>query len=106
MLTEEQIVQAAMRLAGAGHLGDVSMRSLAQELGVPVMTMYNYAANKDALYELVTRLCAAPGSSSTAERGRGTNGSGNWNGDARCAMGKYPGVNFIGLGLSRLRRPG
>ena len=29
------------------------MRTLAQELGVPVMTIYNYVANKDALYELV-----------------------------------------------------
>ena len=29
------------------------MRALAQELGVPVMTIYNYVPNKDALYELV-----------------------------------------------------
>jgi hypothetical protein len=46
-----------------------------------VVTMYNYAANKDALYELVTRLCAAPGSSTTAgRRGPGTSASGNWKG--------------------------
>jgi TetR/AcrR family tetracycline transcriptional repressor len=34
-------------------LESVSMRALAGELGVPVMTIYNYVPNKEALYDLV-----------------------------------------------------
>src|SRR5579862_2231836 len=54
LLTEEIVVQAAMQLARASHLEDVSMRALAQELGVPVMTLYSYVPNKEALNELVS----------------------------------------------------
>jgi TetR/AcrR family tetracycline transcriptional repressor len=52
-LTEEQIVDAAVQLARTAPLEHVSMRALADALGVPVMTIYNYVASKDALYELV-----------------------------------------------------
>ena len=38
-----------MHLASSVRLENVSMRALAHELGVPVMTIYNYVANKDAL---------------------------------------------------------
>ena len=52
-LTTEQIVEAALKLTDESSLDDVSMRSLANELGVPVMTIYNYVASKEALNELV-----------------------------------------------------
>jgi AcrR family transcriptional regulator len=52
-LTEEQIIGAAVRLARTARLENVTMRALADELGVPVMTIYNYVANKDALHEQV-----------------------------------------------------
>ncbi len=52
-LTTEQIVEAALKLTDESNLGDVSMRSLAHELGVPVMTIYNYVASKEALNELI-----------------------------------------------------
>jgi TetR/AcrR family tetracycline transcriptional repressor len=53
-LTEEQIVDAAVHLARSTRLERVSMRELAGELGVPVMTIYNYVPNKEALYDLVS----------------------------------------------------
>jgi AcrR family transcriptional regulator len=52
-LTSGQIVEAALRLADQSSLDDVSMRSLAGELGVPVMTVYNYVPSKEQLGELV-----------------------------------------------------
>ncbi|HUC37091.1 MAG TPA: TetR/AcrR family transcriptional regulator C-terminal domain-containing protein [Acidimicrobiales bacterium] len=93
-LTEEGIVKAALKLTASSHLEDVSMRALAQELGVPVMTIYSYVPNREAFYELVTdhvlRTVAVPGPS-----------EGSWEErllqlerDARAAMRKYPGVKF------------
>jgi len=52
-LTEGQIVEAVLKLAGDSRLEDVSMRALANELRVPVMTVYNYIPSKRALHELV-----------------------------------------------------
>jgi len=52
-LSEHEIVEAAVRLARSVPLETVSMRQLAGELGVPVMTIYNYVPNKETLYDLV-----------------------------------------------------
>lgn len=52
-LTQEQVVEAALTLTDRSCLEDVSMRSLAGELGVPVMTVYNYVASKEVLNGLV-----------------------------------------------------
>src|SRR5215472_2439244 len=52
-LTEQRIVAAALKLSADGWLEDLSMRALAAELSVPVMTLYNYVPSKDALQELV-----------------------------------------------------
>ncbi|MGE0881272.1 MAG: TetR/AcrR family transcriptional regulator [Acidimicrobiia bacterium] len=52
-LSTDRIADAAVRLARRVGLAQVSMRMLADELGVPLTTVYNYAANKDALDELV-----------------------------------------------------
>jgi AcrR family transcriptional regulator len=52
-MTTDQIIAAALRLTDESSLEDVSMRSLAAELGVPVMTIYNYVASKEVLNELV-----------------------------------------------------
>jgi len=49
---EEQIVAAALKQSPASP-EQFSMRALARDLGVPVMTIYNYVANKNGLYELV-----------------------------------------------------
>ena len=52
-MTEDQIVEATVSLAAAKRLEDVSMRALADELGVAVMTIYNYVPNRNTLCELV-----------------------------------------------------
>jgi TetR/AcrR family transcriptional regulator, tetracycline repressor protein len=52
-LTRDQIVDAALKLVDESSLDEVSMRSLANELAVPVMTIYNYVASKEELAELV-----------------------------------------------------
>jgi AcrR family transcriptional regulator len=52
-LAESQIVVAALKLASKTRLEDVSMRTLAKELGAPVMTLYSHVPSKEALQELV-----------------------------------------------------
>lgn len=52
-LSEAQIVQAALRLAARSGADDVSMRTLAAELGVSPMAIYYYVPNKDALLDLI-----------------------------------------------------
>jgi AcrR family transcriptional regulator len=94
LLTEEQIVQTALRLAGARHLEGVSMRSLAQGLGVPVMTMCNDAANKDALYEVVSDHVLRRVRVPPPEEGSSDERLWQLERDTRCAMDKYPGVNL------------
>jgi TetR/AcrR family tetracycline transcriptional repressor len=93
-LTEEQIVEAAVRLAGSVRLANVTMRALADELGVPVMTIYNYVPSKDALYDLVMdsvlRTVRVPGPDEGAweERLKGLER------EARAALTMFPGLSL------------
>jgi AcrR family transcriptional regulator len=93
-LTEDSIVAAAVRLAGSVRLENVSMRALAQELGIPVMTIYNYVPNKDALYELVVNSVLhsvrvpAPPEGTWEERLK------QLERDARAALSRFPGLSF------------
>jgi AcrR family transcriptional regulator len=48
-LTKHRILQAAVALADAGGVESLSMRRLAQELGVVPMALYKHVANKDEL---------------------------------------------------------
>jgi AcrR family transcriptional regulator len=48
-LSRERILLAAMRLADEGGIEALSMRKLAQELGVKAMSLYNHVADKDDL---------------------------------------------------------
>lgn len=56
-LTRERVLQHAARLADAGGLGSLTMRSLAQALAVQPMSLYHHVANKedilDGLVDLV-----------------------------------------------------
>src|SRR5690242_10497698 len=52
-LTHPQIAEAAVALADAEGLAAVSMRRLAEQLGVSTMALYRYVANKDELLELM-----------------------------------------------------
>ncbi len=50
-LSRERLLQAAIRLANEGGIEALSMRKLAQALGVKAMSLYNHVANKDDLLD-------------------------------------------------------
>lgn len=52
-LDEREIVDVAMALADAEGIDAVSMRRVAQELGVGAMTLYSYVESKDDLINLM-----------------------------------------------------
>lgn len=52
-LTREQVAQAALELADADGLEALSMRALAERLGVGTMTLYGYFRNKEELLDAV-----------------------------------------------------
>ena len=52
-LTHEQIAGAAVEIADAEGAHAVSMRKVADRLGVGTMSLYRYVANKDELFELM-----------------------------------------------------
>jgi AcrR family transcriptional regulator len=50
-LSRERILSQALRLADQGGIEGLSMRKLAQELGVQAMSLYNHVANKDDILD-------------------------------------------------------
>jgi AcrR family transcriptional regulator len=48
-LTRERVLRAALSVADSGGLGSLTIRSLAQELGVKPMSVYYHVANKDEI---------------------------------------------------------
>jgi AcrR family transcriptional regulator len=46
-LTRQRVLHAAIALADRNGVGSLSMRKLAQELGVEAMSLYHHVANKD-----------------------------------------------------------
>jgi AcrR family transcriptional regulator len=50
-LSRERVLRAAVELADSSGLAALSMRRLAQELGVEAMTLYHYVANKREMLE-------------------------------------------------------
>jgi AcrR family transcriptional regulator len=52
-LTHDQIARAAMDIADAEGLPAVSMRHLADRLGVATMAVYRYVSSKDDIYDLM-----------------------------------------------------
>ena len=50
-LSRERIARAAMELADEGGLAQVTMRALAQRLGVEAMSLYHHVAHKDDLLD-------------------------------------------------------
>src|SRR5579862_7132479 len=95
LLDDGRIVEAALKLAEEkGRLENVSMRALAQDLGVPVMTIYNYVQNREALYELVIDHVLRPVRVPLPEEGSWEDRIRQLERDARRAVGQYPGVSF------------
>jgi AcrR family transcriptional regulator len=50
-LSRERVLRAAVDLADRGGVGSLSMRKLAQELGVEAMSLYHHVASKDDLLD-------------------------------------------------------
>jgi AcrR family transcriptional regulator len=50
-LSRERVLHAAVALADRGGIGSLSMRKLAQELGVEAMSLYHHVAGKDAILD-------------------------------------------------------
>jgi AcrR family transcriptional regulator len=88
------IVEAAVKLATSIRLENVSMRGLAQELGVPVMTIYNYVPNKDALYDLVVSSVLRDVRVPSPEEGTWEERLKQLERDARRAAAEIPGLSL------------
>jgi AcrR family transcriptional regulator len=93
-LTEAQIVDAAVHLARSARLESVSMRALASELGVPVMTIYNYVPNKDALYDLVVTAVLRDVRVPSPDEGTWEERLKQLERDARRALAEFPGLSL------------
>ena len=52
-LSRERVLETAIRLADAGDIDSISMRKLAQALGVEAMTLYYYVERKDDLLSAI-----------------------------------------------------
>ena len=50
-LSRDRVLRAAIAIADEGGLEALSMRKLAQELGVEAMSVYHYVANKDEILD-------------------------------------------------------
>jgi AcrR family transcriptional regulator len=50
-LSRERVLRAAVALADEGGIEALSMRKLAEELGVKAMSLYNHVANKDEVLD-------------------------------------------------------
>ena len=70
------------------------MRGLAQELGVPVMTIYNYVPNKDALYDLVVTSVLRDVRVPSPEEGTWEERLKQLERDARKALARIPGLSL------------
>jgi AcrR family transcriptional regulator len=93
-LTDEQVVEAAVKLATTTRLEDVSMRALALELGVPVMTIYSYVPSKAALYELVIDSVLRPVRVPSESEGSWEVRLKLLERDARSALARFPGLSL------------
>jgi AcrR family transcriptional regulator len=93
-LTEDQVVDAAVQLAKSVRLENVTMRALAQALGVPVMTIYNYVPNKDALNERVVDAVLRPVAVPAPEAGTWEERLKQLERDARRALAEFPGLSL------------
>jgi AcrR family transcriptional regulator len=55
-LSRERVVRGAVAVADAGGIGSLTIRSLAQELGVKPMSVYHHVANKDEILDGIVDL--------------------------------------------------
>ena len=58
-LSRERVLAGAITVADAGGIGALTIRTLAQELGVKPMSVYHYVANKDEIIDGIVDLVYA-----------------------------------------------
>jgi AcrR family transcriptional regulator len=70
------------------------MRALAKELGVPVMTLYNYVSSKEALFKLVLDHVLRPVRVPSADEGSWDDRIRQLERDVRQRMAQHPGLSL------------
>ena len=55
-LSRDRVLRGAVAVADAGGIGALTIRSLAQELGVKPMSVYHHVANKDEILDGIVDL--------------------------------------------------
>lgn len=58
-LSQDSVLQTAIRFADANGIESLSMRKLGQLLGVEAMSLYNHVSNKDAILDGIVDLVAS-----------------------------------------------
>src|SRR6266550_3757317 len=58
-LSKERVLRTAMALADQGGIDSLSMRRLAQELGVEAMSLYHYVSSKDDILNGIVEIVVA-----------------------------------------------
>src|SRR2546427_11372695 len=58
-LSKERVLRTAMALADHGGIDSLSMRKLAQELGVEAMSLYHYVSSKDDILDAIVEIVVA-----------------------------------------------
>jgi AcrR family transcriptional regulator len=58
-LSRDRVLAGAIRVADAGGIGALTIRTLAQELGAKPMSVYHYVANKDEIIDGIVDLVYA-----------------------------------------------
>ncbi len=58
-LSRERVLQVALRMADGDGVEALSMRKIAQELGVKAMSLYNHVANKDDILDGIVDMVVA-----------------------------------------------
>jgi AcrR family transcriptional regulator len=94
VLEPDQIVETTLRLLRDRRMDDVSMRELARELDVPVMTLYNYVRSKDDLSVLVVDHILRPVQIPDEATGSWQDRVRILERDARQALAKHPGISI------------
>ena len=78
-LTKDQVFRAAVRVADEGGIAALTMRRLAEELGVEAMSLYHHVADKDEVLAGMVDVVVSEISTREAETGTLPGGAGgNW----------------------------
>ena len=90
-LSRDRVLAGAITVADAGGIGALTIRTLAQELGVKPMSVYHYVANKDEIIDGIVDLVYSRDRPAGARRGLA-------DGDAAASELGPPGAGESSLG--------